>query len=492
MSRPFTTELKVGLFVVAATIILIVGYVMASEGLRAGEDAYRVTVVVPTAEGLYEGTPVKLAGVEIGVVDDIAISGNNAVLRLAIRGEYELPVDSRVEVKSSGLLGDKHVGIELGRAEAIVADGGVLAFGAQPGDLDVITRQIESISYDVKEITSEIRDIVRDPENRRNFEQTLANVEALSAELRLIAEENRRDIAAIVDSVRRLSESLESFVAEARDDVSLEMDKLHRATDTLDRALLDIESITTKIDEGEGTLGALVNDDETIVLLNETLAEAKSVIESFSNLHAEVYYVGRLYVGTQPPTDPFFFGNPVAPNLGGGLGFSGSNTIGVELHPQEDFWWIFEINDYPVGSIAAQQHYFPDQEVAWLEYTRRLDFRFTFMMSKRWHNLALRLGIKESGGGVGASYYLANDRVMLMVDAFDFTFGSFPAVDDKGLPNLRLSARFEPVDHLFLEAGAEQVLLGLKYGYATGYVGGGFHFTDDDIKILLATLPLPL
>lgn len=490
MAQRFTTELKVGLFVLLAAAILIFGYAMTTGGLFSGQGAYRVTVTVPTAEGLYVGTPVKLAGVEIGVIEEIGLAGNDALLLLAIRQEYELPIDSTVEVRSSGLLGDRYVGIELGRSETLVADGGVLVFGDEPGDFDQITRQAEAIANDLKAITAEIRAMVENPDNQQNIEQTLENVEVLSAELRTIVIENRRDVDAIVDSVRRLSESLEGFTAEAREDVRIEMAKLHEATDKLDRSLENVQSITGRVERGEGTLGALINDDRTILAINETIEGAQTVIEGFTGLHAEVYYVGRLYVGTQPNTDAFFFGNPLAPNLGGGIGFSGSNTIGIELHPQEDFWWIFEINDYPLGAISAEQHYFPEQDVAWTEYTRKLDFRFTFQMSKRWYDLALRLGVKEGGGGVGATYYLLDDRLMVMGDVFDFTFGSYPSIEDRGIPNLRLSARLEPIDHIWLEAGAEQVLLGIKYRYATAYIGGGFHFTDDDIKLLLNSLPL--
>jgi hypothetical protein len=127
-----------------------------------------------------------------------------------------------------------------------------------------------------------------------------------------------------------------------------------------------------------------------------------------------------------------------------------------------------------------------------VEWTRELNYRFTFQMAKRWKHWGFRLGIKEGGGGLGATYYAFDDRLAINADAFDFTFGSYPAITPYGgsLPNIRLATRWEPIDHLYFEAGAEQVLLGAQYGFATGYLGIGYHFTDDDIKLLMATLPL--
>lgn len=488
-----TNELKVGCLTLGVLALVAVGGLSTLDGLWPGEPFYTVHVLAPNANGLYAGTKVKLAGVEIGAIRDIEVVGNQARLELELRDAYKLPTDSVAELKASGLLGEYFIAVDLGREDAIVPDGGRLQFGEEPGDVDAVIKQFEGISEDVKAITKAMRELAENRENSEHIESTLANVDALSLELRLLAEQNRHDINAIVDSIGRLTKTLEDFSVETRDDVDVEMDKLHDATDKLDAALADVESITQKIDDGQGTLGALINDDTTIDALNETIENANDVIESFSGLRARVYYTGRFYLGTQPSdTDTFFYGNPLAPNLSGGLGYSGSNTIGIQLMPQEDFWWVFEINDYPQGNLTATEHFFPEQGYAYTEWTREQNYRFTFQMEKRWHDVSLRLGIKESGGGVGATFYAFDDRLLLSGDLFDFSFGAYPALEASGLPNLRLAARWQPMQNLYVETGTEQVLLGARYGYFTGYVGGGFHFDDDDIKLLLATLPLGL
>jgi phospholipid/cholesterol/gamma-HCH transport system substrate-binding protein len=487
-----SNELKVGCLTLFVLGVFVVGGLSTLDGLWPGEPYYTVEMMAPNANGLYAGTKVKLAGVEIGAVESIGVVGNQASLKLQLREEYQLPVDSKGELKASGLLGEYFIAVDLGDEEAVIPDGGRLGFGEEPGDLDAVIRQFEGISEDVKAITAAMREFAENRDNKDHIESTLANVDALSLELRLLAEQNRRDINAIVDSIGRLTATLEDFSVETADDVDVEMDKLHDATDRLDRALADVESITGKIDDGQGTIGALINDDTTIDALNETIENANQVIESFSGLRARVYYTGRLYLGTQPRDPAFFYGNPLAPNLGGGLGYSGSNTIGIQLMPQEDFWWVFEINDYPQGNLTSVERYYPEQGYSYTEWTREQNYRFTFQMEKRWRDVSLRLGVKESGGGVGATFYAFDDRLQLSGDVFDFAFGSYPAVEASGLPNVRLAARWVPMENVYFETGAEQVLLGARYGYVTGYMGGGFRFDDDDIKLLLATLPLGL
>jgi len=337
-----------------------------------------------------------------------------------------------------------------------------------------------------------LREMIENDANTDAIEATLQNVEDLTAEVESLVSRNSRDIDAIVDSVGRLTASLEGFAMDVSQDVDQEMTQLQDATATLQEALQDVESITSKIDDGEGTIGALINDSTTVDSINDTIDNVNDVVEGFSGLKAEVYYTGRYYFGTQPDDPVFYYGNPLAPNLEGGIGSSGANTVGVRLSSMEDFWYLFEIVDHPQGTVDWTETYAPEIGEVYTEWVRKPAFRLTFMMEKRWGNFSFRLGIKESGGGVGVTWYAARDRVQVQADLFDFDLGSFPALASRGTPNTRLLFRWEPLPKIYAEVGTEQVFLQARYNYLTAFGGVGFHFNDDDIKLLLATLPLGL
>ena len=478
----YSTEFKVGLFVMSGLVLMVGGYLWSYDGVRADEPQYHVRLKVKSADGLFAGTPVKLAGVPIGAVSRIDLEGDRAVLTLTMRKRYELPTDTVGELKSSGLLGDRFVQVLPGTEPSTLQEGGVMEYGQQPGDFDIITKQVEDITGDVSEITKVLRRLAENDENSQHVESSLANVDALTDTVRLIAQENRRDIDAITDSIRRLSESLEGYVDETGKDVDEELEKLKDATDTLQRSLDDVESITGKVDSGQGTIGALINERETIDAINDTIEEVNTVVKGFSGLRAEVYWHHRYFVGSQPDDPAFFYGNPMA--------YTGSNILGVRLRPSEDFMWFFEINDYPQGVINQTESLNP-QTGEWEQtWTRDAKVRISFMMERRFYDLSLRLGVKHGGGGLGATYHLANDRLKAELDVFDFYFGSYPQLEASGLPNVRFTMAWEPREHIRFHGGLEQIALGARYGYATGFLGGGFHFDDDDIKLLLAILPL--
>ncbi len=483
------SDFKVGLFTLFGIGVIAFGWVWSSDGLRPGEEAYRVSVLVPSADGLWEGTAVRIAGVEVGAIEAISVQGGEARLVLAVRSEWQLPTDTVASVRSAGMLGDRYVALDPGDRQTKLSDGDVIRLGSAPPDLDSILRNAEDISDDLVATADVLRQLAEDRNNTDHLVATLANVDALTAALAGVVERNDRDVDAIVGALRGLSENLEAFTGDLDHQVDDEMASLKSATDRLDLVLENVDAITGKINRGEGTLGALVNDSAIADDLDEALVSATDLVQGFSGLRAEVYYQGRLYAGTQPKDPAFFFGNPVTPS-DGPVGVNGGNTLGVSLYPQEDFWWTFEVNDYPVGSLTNEEHFFPETGSVYNEWVRKDSYRFSFLMNKRWFDVAFRLGILEDGGGAGIAGFLWRDRLRLSADVFDFGWGSYPALESSGLPNLRLAARVEPARHLWFEAGAEQVLLGARYGYATGFVGVGFHFADDDIKLLVSSLPV--
>ncbi len=481
--RNALTEFRVGLFVLIGSALAVFGYFWTFDGVARGEAAYVLEMGVPNADGLWPGSPVKLAGVDIGSVDTLDVVDNEAELKLKIRAAYPLPDDSHAELRATGFLGDRYVAMVPGKSETALKSGARVPLIVPGGDLESLQRDASVITDDLKVVTAMLREFAENKENKESIEATLASVRALSEDLRLLAHRNVDDIDAIVASVGRLTAHLERITETTGGGLERELDKVGEATDTLQKALDDLSSVTGKLDAGEGTLGALINERETIDLVNDTIGEVNTIVRSFSSLRAQVYYDGRVYLGTQPRDPAFVYGNP----LSGGM----ANTLGIRLRPSEDFWWLFELTSHPHGTITWEDTWFPDEGPIRREYVRQPGYRFSAMLEKRWFDFSLRLGIKESAGGVGASVWFFDDKLRLAVDVFDFEFGSYPVLAARGIPNSRVGLRYEPWRGVHIEAGAEQVILGARYGYFTGYLGVGFSFFDDGVKLLMATVPTP-
>ena len=482
-----TNELKVGLLAIVAAVAVGWSILRTDDRPDGAMEGYALQAHFPAADGVFESTQVKMAGVPVGSVRSIELEGGEALLRLELRGGLQLPVDSVAELKSEGILGDRYVRITPGTSAELLGPGDELKVKAPTADLDELQAKMGGIADDVKAITAVLRTTMESEQNQQQLKSTLGNVEQLSGDLADMARANRENLDAIATNLRLLSESLKVVVDRTGNDVNGEMAAIREATEKLDRSLASIEQITAKVERGEGTVGRLLNDDAAARKLEDTLdhvdmvvTDVQATVASITGIQTEVYYRGDAFFGSSPH-EPGFDSNPMA----GGA----RNIIGLELKPREDYWYLFEFVDHPIGVIDYTEHTYVGSDVSWTEYQRRPDFRYSFMFAKRFQNLVLRLGIKESAGGFGFDYLLARDRLMVSADLFDFEFGSWPVLD--GTPNLELNLRVKPHPHLFLEAGVENTIFGIRHGYFTGYAGGGFSFTDDDLKWVLSALPLP-
>lgn len=124
-----------GVLLCAVGSLAVFVYFLSLSGVRATDgDDYRVRVIVPSAVSLSDHADVRWAGVRIGDVRAIGISGDHARLDLAIQREYApLHRDAQVLIRGKSLAGESYVDIEPGTPKAgAVPAGGTLGPGRAP------------------------------------------------------------------------------------------------------------------------------------------------------------------------------------------------------------------------------------------------------------------------------------------------------------------------------------------------------------------------
>ena len=121
-----SVEISVGLFVLIG--LLCVAYLTVKLGKMEilGGHYYHVSANFASVSGLKQGATVELAGVEIGQVESIRLDKEafTALVTLKVREGVVLTDDVIASVKTSGLIGDKYIGIAPGGSETHLKDGG--------------------------------------------------------------------------------------------------------------------------------------------------------------------------------------------------------------------------------------------------------------------------------------------------------------------------------------------------------------------------------
>ncbi|MBW2058200.1 MAG: outer membrane lipid asymmetry maintenance protein MlaD [Deltaproteobacteria bacterium] len=122
--KRFDLELSVGLFVIFGIICLGYLSVKLARMEIMGSKGYNLYAVFSNSGGLKAGSPVVIAGVEVGRVKSIALENYQARVILNISEGVEIQEDAIASIKTKGLIGEKYVEITPGGSAKIIPPGG--------------------------------------------------------------------------------------------------------------------------------------------------------------------------------------------------------------------------------------------------------------------------------------------------------------------------------------------------------------------------------
>jgi len=134
--KKFDVELAVGIFVLAGLICL--GYLSIKLGKMeiVGGRGYELSALFPSVGGLKTGSPIVVAGVEVGRVTSIALENYQARVRISLPQNLKIQEDAIASIKTKGLIGEKYVEITPGGSEKILKPGSQIRETQPPVDLE--------------------------------------------------------------------------------------------------------------------------------------------------------------------------------------------------------------------------------------------------------------------------------------------------------------------------------------------------------------------
>ena len=522
--RSLTTELKVGLLILGGLGLIVYSSVVVT-GWRPGMgDSYQVGIVFDNAAGLMPGTPAQVAGIKVGQVERIDLEEGRALVTLSIQRQYPLRRDARATIRSLGILGDKYIELTLGSpGQAPLLNGERIVFTTQGRDLDSLVEGVSVILEDIRTVTASLRDALGTTEGRRRlnnileqvalatedlshitaatnaridgildsfagFSQTLerigkdneqdihatlSNLSAFSKDLAAITARNRESLDAIIANLDTFSRALaddgpditadlRTILRDNKDSLNRSIVNLEHSFAKLDKTMSHVESVSAKLDRGEGSLGKLLNDETTVDELNQALAGLNRFITEGDRIKLDLGFEAD-YLASQGEFKSYF---------------------NIKLQPLKDRWYTLQLVDNPRGKATKRTVQTTTGGVTTVteevETTQQL--QFSLLLAQRYYDTVLKGGIMESEVGAGIEQLFGSrDQFRIGLDVWDFG-------GDLG-PHVKAAATWRFYSNAFMVVGGDD-LASKEPKYRDAFFGIGVTFNEDSLKPLMSSLPL--
>ena len=130
MSRTERREYVVGILTAGILSAILVLAAFANRQLVSLDDGFlRLTADFERADGIYVGSPVRVAGLDVGTISNMALDEHNKViLTLQFDNQVLLPEDTAAVIETDGIFGSKYLDLYAGGAEEILEPGGHISY----------------------------------------------------------------------------------------------------------------------------------------------------------------------------------------------------------------------------------------------------------------------------------------------------------------------------------------------------------------------------
>ncbi len=277
-------ETRIGIFV-ALTALAAVFILEMTGGVERFTRGYHLYALFNNAQELKVGDRVKMAGVDIGRIEKIQLADNKVQVMMKVRRNASVKTDSVATIKFAGLMGQNFVSINFGTPAAKPLEDLQYITTTEQPDLSAIITKLDSVATGVENLTKSFTgdkiDNLLGPftdflkANHEPLTATIANMQSISTQI----SRGQGTVGKLIYDDALHNSALATVT------------NLQDASDEARRVLADARAVIAQVNAGEGTIGKLVKDD---ALYNETTASMRNLKEIFEKINQGQGTFGKL------------------------------------------------------------------------------------------------------------------------------------------------------------------------------------------------------
>ncbi|MBI9034381.1 MAG: MCE family protein [Bacteroidales bacterium] len=304
-------EIKTGFVFIVAIALFVWGYNYL-KGSNLLNKQTRLYAIYDQVDGLMSASPITINGMKVGQVTDIhflSYEDPRIVAEFTLEEKIPIPKNSIARIYSADIMGSKSINIIFGNGIGHHQNGDTLISEIEAGLAEEVNKQVQPIKAKAESLLASIDTLVQViegvfneqtqndlNESWANIRSTVQNLNSTTHNMDLFVTENRNRFTDIVINLDSITTELNS----SRSKISNVLNNVSAFTDTLvavdlaktiantNEALNEFAGIVHRIDQGEGSLGQLINNDTLYRKLEGATGELEMLLEDMK-LHPKRY-----------------------------------------------------------------------------------------------------------------------------------------------------------------------------------------------------------
>ncbi len=282
-------ELKIGILVAVTITLFILGFnFLRGKGFFSTDKEYYS--YYENIQGLQESAAIQLNGYKIGKVSEIILEGNQKIkVIFQIRKDIQIPVGSFAQLTANDLIsGTKIISLSLSDKKKYLQENSFIEGKASSGILDNLGEQASPIFgvlqhtlVSLDTVINTINDLINE-DTRKHLNASFASLEIVLQQLSQLSSQLNAQSGSLAGVIKNAN-SITSNLANSNNQITntlgnlenfsnqLNAAPIQQTLDELNAAASGLQSIVSKVNDNNGSVGMLLNDKELYNNLTHTL-----------------------------------------------------------------------------------------------------------------------------------------------------------------------------------------------------------------------------
>ena len=248
-------------------------------------------VVFNDLQGLDVSDDVRMLGKRIGRVTGTKIIGEKIAVELTIDNDFafKIPIDSKIEITQTDIMGSKFISIYPGQDNnKFILDSETIAGK---------NAEVASLTKDIGDVANRLNQTFGN-EQKKQIVNTISNIESATKQLEefitlnknIISNDDKQSLSNIISNIDDISNNLNNLLdgeknklSNSIDNFNLFMEKMPSISTEIDEILLDVNGIVKNLNNGNGSLSKLLNNDELYNNINGLVLDARLILDDVKN-----------------------------------------------------------------------------------------------------------------------------------------------------------------------------------------------------------------